>query len=774
MSKYLIVVFFVLNSLLYSAFLENIPMKISQPDGKEIECFASGDEFFNYLHDENGFTIIQSQTDGFYYYAAKAGNKIIPSVYLVDEIDPELAGLEKNIVISREEYIERKNRFSGETRQSRAPTSGLMNNLVVYIRFSDQTEFQDPRSVFDASFNDDSPGATSVYNYYQEVSYEDLMIDSYHHPECALETNLSYQDEHPRAYYSPYNAVTNPIGYATNEERTFREHTLLANAINFIADEVPVELEIDADDDDLVDSVCFIIRGGNDAWADLLWGHRWYLFSQNVYINGKLVYDYTFQTESQFEVFVLCHELFHLLGAPDLYHYYSGGSPYGPWDLMAGGFVHMSSYMKYRYGNWIEEIPEITASGTYYLQPLTHPENNCYKISSPNSYTEYFVVEYRKQVPETYEVNLPGSGLTVSRVNILLDGEGNAAGPPDELYIFRPGGTLYSDGNIYLAHLSSDVGRSEFNDESDPYGFLSDGNLGGIFIHQIGSAADSISFILNPAEAMIMGSISSDNPGADVSEAEITIGNDTFEPEENGEFYIPYFQGNYELTVSLHGHVSQTIDIELEAYDVLELEFLLEYLEAPYDLSFTLEDLELTLNWEFDGFENENFDHFNILISLNGDYFYPFGTSTETEFTHQFASSIELYFYIEAEYTNGFSDPSNIVNVVLTGTDDEHTALLENELYANYPNPFYISEPSRSMKTNIRFDLKDNEHVVLEIFNIKGQLVKILIDDEQNPGTHLVSWNGKNENEKLISPGLYFYKLKTETFSKIRKMLIIR
>jgi len=342
MFKYTIIVLLVINGLLYSAFHENIPMNITQPDGGTFDCYASGDEFFNYLHDENDFTIIQSQTDGFYYYATRSGTKIIPSNFLVNEIDPEMVGLEKKIVISQEEYLERKNSFSVETRESRAPTSGLMNNLVVYIRFSDQTEFQSPRSVYAANFYDDSPGATSVFSYFQEVSYEALTIDSYHHPECAPETNLSYQDEHPRAYYSPYNAVTNPIGYTSNDDRTFREHTLLVNAINFIADEVSVDLEIDADEDGLVDGVCFIIRGGNDAWADLLWGHRWYLFTQNVYINGKLVYDYTFQTESQFQVYVLCHELFHLLGAPDLYHYYSTGSPYGPWDLMDGGFVHMS------------------------------------------------------------------------------------------------------------------------------------------------------------------------------------------------------------------------------------------------------------------------------------------------------------------------------------------------------------------------------------------------------------------------------------------------
>ena len=69
---------------------------------------------------------------------------------------------------------------------------------------------------------------------------------------------------------------------------------------------------------------------------------------------------------------VLCHEMFHSLGAPDLYHYTSDGiSPVGSWDLMennANPPQHMGAYMKYKYGNWISTIPTISTSGTYTLK----------------------------------------------------------------------------------------------------------------------------------------------------------------------------------------------------------------------------------------------------------------------------------------------------------------------------------------------------------------------------------------------------------------------
>ena len=78
--------------------------------------------------------------------------------------------------------------------------------------------------------------------------------------------------------------------------------------------------------------------GNVDGWSELLWPHRWALYTQTVYINGSRVYDYSFElTESSyFTVGVLAHEFFHVLGAPDLYHYNSNGAPtaVGGWDVM--------------------------------------------------------------------------------------------------------------------------------------------------------------------------------------------------------------------------------------------------------------------------------------------------------------------------------------------------------------------------------------------------------------------------------------------------------
>jgi len=476
-----------------AAYFSKLPYLITQPNGQKIDCFVSGDEFFNWLHDANDYTIIQS-SNGYYYYATYDANSVVvPSSYLVNAVNPEALGLIKNVKISEKEYKQRVSDFFKYTDKSvKAPHAGALNNIAVYIRFSDDTEFTNLRQVYETKLN--ATTGKSLFSYYHEVSYNALNINTTHYPICPLTSSLSYQDSHPRAYYQPYNATSNPIGY-TEPERTEREHTLLVNAINFIASSVPIGLNIDGDNDGKVDNVCFIIKGGNGAWANLLWAHRWSLYSQTVNINGKRVYDYTFQPESQVDVQTLCHEMFHALGAPDLYHYsYDGFVPAGAWDLMESGFGHMGAFMKYKYAaqTWITDIPEITTAGTYTLKPLASSTNNCYKIFSPNSPTEYFVLEYRKK-EGVFESSIPGSGLLIYRINTVA-GDGNAQGPPDEVYIYRPGGTPTINGSISAAVFSKNSSRTLFNNLTNPSCFFSDGSLADIDIYDIGTTDTTISF----------------------------------------------------------------------------------------------------------------------------------------------------------------------------------------------------------------------------------------------------------------------------------------
>ncbi|HNS29914.1 MAG TPA: M6 family metalloprotease domain-containing protein [Tenuifilaceae bacterium] len=487
-----------LNINSYAAYLKNVPTVVKNPDGTEIRCFATGDEYFNYLHDADGYTIIQGK-DGYYYYAHLENGKVAPSKYRVNSVNPTKVGLKPNVLISPEEYQKRTTAYWKDVDDptGKAPHQGTINNLVVYIRFNDDSEFTSPRTHYDQLFN--PAEGISLKNYYQEVSYGQLNIESHHYPYIEdFSTNLSYQDSHPRGYYQPYNATTNTIGYQDDDQSRVREHTLLVNAINAISDQVPTDLAIDGDNDGRVDNVCFIIRGNSEGWADLLWAHRWVLYSYVVNINGKRVYDYTFQPENQAVVSTICHEMFHALGAPDLYRYTgSGFDPVGPWDLMANGFVHMGAHMKRKYSKnkWVSQIPTISEPGEYTLNPITSSENNAYRINSPNSSSQYFVLEYRRKTG-LYEGNIPGSGLIVYRINTTA-GDGNASGPPDEVYVYRPNGTTTVNGNINQAFFSAGSGRTSITDNTNPSSFLANGDPGGLNIINITEAGETISFTIS-------------------------------------------------------------------------------------------------------------------------------------------------------------------------------------------------------------------------------------------------------------------------------------
>ena len=469
----------------YAAYVENIPQELTQPDGREFTCFLTGDEFHARLHDADNYTIIQDPNTGYYVYALSSGSGLIASDLIVGRDDPCRSGLVPGAELAPEEIRRLRERFPYMANDgSDAPPTGTIENVVVYIRFADQAEFIDSVEYYNRMFNTSTPGVSSMYNYFLEASYNLLTVNSHFYPVPPGVFEISYQDSHNRNYYLPYNSASNPEGYQNDTERRTREHGLLRDAVNYVSSQVPPSLIIDADGDGYVDNLCFVIRGDHSAWADLLWPHRWALYTYSVYINGKRVWDYNLQLEMFFKqhgaVGVLCHEMAHSVGYPDLYHYYygTGLSPCGPWDVMCSTPnppSHMGAYMKNYYTGWISSIPQITVSGTYWVKPITSTTKNAYWIASPNSSSEYFVVEYRRKIG-TFEVVLPGSGLLVYRINGAFAGQGNAqydgSSIFDEVYIYRPGGTPTANGTVNSAHFSSDVGRTVINDSTNPSSFL--------------------------------------------------------------------------------------------------------------------------------------------------------------------------------------------------------------------------------------------------------------------------------------------------------------
>ena len=500
----LFLILFISFGNLFGAWITDMPVTEYQPDGKALELFASGDEYHNWLQDKDGYTIIREKTSGELRYAEQDGEQIRAGRLVAGLDDPRLGGLTPGINISRELYKQaRETKFARpETRD--APTTGQFNNLVVFIRFSDEAEYGENISLYNGWFNSN---ASSLKNYFLETSYNQLNVDTHFYPAPVSGYVVSWQDSHPRSYFQPYDATTNPNGYNGDDERRTREFALLAAASSGVSPLVPSNLNIDADGDGRVDNVVFIVKGSAGAWNSLLWPHRWSLWDRFAYIRGKRVYDFNFQLQNYLvssNVGVLCHEFYHSLGAPDLYHYSGNGiAPAGTWDVMNSNTnppQHMTTHMKMKYGGWVSSIPTISGDGEFSLNPATSPTGQAYRINS-NVAGQHYIVEFRKKTG-IFESSIPGSGIIVYRIDTSLNG--NADGPPDELYVYRPGGSVSENGSPSEANFSAETGRTMFSNLTNPSPFLQDGSQGNLKLYAIGSAAgNTITFKTGEPEPVI-------------------------------------------------------------------------------------------------------------------------------------------------------------------------------------------------------------------------------------------------------------------------------
>jgi hypothetical protein len=91
----------------------------------------------------------------------------------------------------------------------------------------------------------------------------------------------------------------------------------------------------------------------------------------------------------------------------------------------------------------------------------------------------------------------------------------------------------------------------------------------------------------------------------------------------------------------------------------------------------------------------------------------------------------------------------------------------EFDLSQNYPNPF-------NPTTKIEFTLTKSGFVTLEIYDVLGRKVRILVSEELSSGYKSVIWDGKNDDGESVASGVYFYQLKVGDFSEPKKMLLLK
>ena len=104
--------------------------------------------------------------------------------------------------------------------------------------------------------------------------------------------------------------------------------------------------------------------------------------------------------------------------------------------------------------------------------------------------------------------------------------------------------------------------------------------------------------------------------------------------------------------------------------------------------------------------------------------------------------------------------------------DDDHNTPQRFELSQNYPNPF---NPTTKIQFRVgSLEFGDPVRTTMKVYNILGQLVRTLVDEEKTPGKYEINWDGNDDSGKEVGSGIYFYQLRTRDYTDTKKMVLLR
>jgi|WetSurMetagenome_2_1015567.scaffolds.fasta_scaffold10674_2 aminopeptidase N len=166
----------------------------------------------------------------------------------------------------------------------------------------------------------------------------------------------------------------------------------------------------------------------------------------------------------------------------------------------------------------------------------------------------------------------------------------------------------------------------------------------------------------------------------------------------------------------------------------------------------------------------------NFLAKQTQSGFFPipieikFSFSTGSDTTVRVMNSVnnQLFsFYFNRQPTGVVFDPSSQIviktaSLVMGIEQNGNISPDKYELYQNEPNPF-------NPVTNINYDIPKNSHVKLVVYDLLGKEIKTLVNENKTAGKYSVSFNGMN-----LSSGVYLYRIETDNFSQVKKMMMVK
>jgi len=200
-------------------------------------------------------------------------------------------------------------------------------------------------------------------------------------------------------------------------------------------------------------------------------------------------------------------------------------------------------------------------------------------------------------------------------------------------------------------------------------------------------------------------------------------------PYNNGD--LPYYKLNCALGDTFSFPLNQYANVTVAVIDT--------YLAQVFDTILTVKILHRNA-----GGLVEHYQAWTDEIGFLSEIEHPWGT---------------VYFTLKGCIINGrlFGDTTIVV-----GIEEEPIIINSFRLYQNYPNPY-------NSTTNIIYELKELAFATLKVYDLLGNEISILVNEEKHPGKYSIKFNGSN----LVS-GVYFYKLTIGGNTQIRKMILLR
>jgi hypothetical protein len=192
---------------------------------------------------------------------------------------------------------------------------------------------------------------------------------------------------------------------------------------------------------------------------------------------------------------------------------------------------------------------------------------------------------------------------------------------------------------------------------------------------------------------------------------------------------------------------------------------------TPTNLSL-LNSSTLLFTWQRSGPDPVDLYQFQLAVDSLMTVIVKDTTTTNIGLTIS-AKGLQQGFYwwrVRGRNANGwglFSRQNSFIFLTPTGVTSPAITVTDFHLEQNYPNPF---NPS----TTVKYELPKPVEVHLKIYDLMGQHVRTLVQQDQPAGRYTILWDGRNEKGEVLASGVYLYQLRAGSFVQTRRMALVR